>query len=124
MDIRNNFSSIEQIRNQYLSGKNITAETKDSSSAKFSEIFEEKVKFSKHADERLATRGINLSEDQIERLNEGANIAREKGICESLVIMDDLKFIVNIKNKTVITAIDGSSKNEMVFTNIDGAVIV
>lgn len=124
MEIRNNFSSIDQIRNQYLSGKNVTAETKGSESASFLDIFEEKIKFSKHADERLATRGINLSKEQIERLNEGANIAREKGICESLVIMDDLKFIVNIKNRTVITAIDGSGKNEMVFTNIDGAVIV
>ena len=48
-------------------------------------------------------------------------MAREKGIGESLVLVDDLAFIVNVKNNTVITAMDDSS--EGIFTNIDGAVI-
>lgn len=40
------------------------------------------------------------------------------------MIMDDLAFIVNVKNNTVITAIDQKSSSGNVFTNIDGAVIV
>lgn len=79
------------------------------------------LKFSKHANARLATRNINLSAEQMERLETGTTKAREKGIQESLVMVDDLAFIVNIKNNTVITAMDDSS--DSIFTNIDGAVI-
>ncbi len=79
------------------------------------------LKFSKHANERLATRNINLSSEQMERLETGTTKAREKGIQESLVMVDDLAFIVNVKNNTVITAMDDSSNS--IFTNIDGAVI-
>ncbi len=79
------------------------------------------LKFSKHANERLLARNINLSDEQMERLETGTTKARAKGIQESLVMVDDLAFIVNIKNNTVITAMDDSS--DSIFTNIDGAVI-
>ncbi len=79
------------------------------------------LRFSKHANERLVNRNINLSAEQMERLETGTSKAREKGIQESLVMVDDLAFIVNIKNNTVITAMDDSS--DSIFTNIDGAVI-
>ena len=65
-----------------------------------------------------------LSDAQIGRLNAGTQKASEKGINESLVIMDQLAFIVNVKNNTVITAMDQTETTENVFTNIDGAVIV
>jgi len=55
-------------------------------------------------------------------LETGAKKALEKGINESLVMVDNLAFIVNVKNNTVITAVnDGEDK---VFTNIDGAVVI
>ena len=79
------------------------------------------LRFSKHANERLLNRNINLSAEQMERLETGTSKAREKGIQESLVVVDNLAFIVNIKNNTVITAMDDSS--DSIFTNIDGAVI-
>lgn len=79
------------------------------------------LKFSKHANARLLARNINLSAEQMERLETGTTKARAKGIQESLVMVDDLAFIVNIKNNTVITAMDDSS--DSIFTNIDGAVI-
>ena len=79
------------------------------------------LKFSKHANERLAVRNINLSAEQIERLESGTTRARAKGIQESLVMVDDLAFIVNVKNNTVITAVGDTA--DFVFTNIDGAVI-
>ncbi len=82
------------------------------------------IKFSKHASLRLSDRNIELSDGQLERLTSGTQKAGEKGINESLVIMDELAFIVNVKNNTVITAMDQSEADENVFTNIDGAVIV
>lgn len=128
MDIRNNYISIEQMQNQYLNNNNIKAKTNDSNIS-FEDVLKEKsktseLKFSKHADERLNKRDINLTSEQLKRLEDGTKKAGEKGIKESLMIMDDLAFIVNVKNNTVITAIDSKSNNENVFTNIDGAVIV
>ena len=77
--------------------------------------------FSKHANERLLSRNIDLSDSQLERLQSGARRAEEKGIKESLVMVDNLAFIVNVRNNTVITAVN--EKDDKVFTNIDGAVI-
>lgn len=82
------------------------------------------VMFSKHANERLASRNINLDAEQIERLNKGVLQAKEKSINESLVMMDNIAFIVNIKNNTVVTAMDQTTNDSNIFTNIDGAVIV
>ena len=123
MDIRNNFASIEQIQNQYITKKPVS-DTDKSSTDRFADVFETKLRFSKHADERLNTRNISLTDEQMSRLNDGMKKAGEKGINESLVLMDNLAFIVNVKNNTVITAMDSSNTEERIFTKIDGAVIV
>ena len=135
MDIKNNFTSIEQIAGQYLGNQRNVQVSSNTEGLSFLEVLEqtkknsdvlsvETLKFSKHADLRLAQRNISLTDEQIQRLNEGAKKAGEKGINESLVIMDDLTFIVNVKNSTVVTAMDKESSMENVFTNIDGAVII
>jgi len=82
------------------------------------------VKFSKHAGERLEERDIQLTDEQMARLTEGTDKAISKGIKESLVIVDDLSFIVNTKNRTVITAMDQNNNEDNIYTNIDGAVII
>lgn len=82
------------------------------------------VSFSKHASERLNSRNIHLTETQMQRLNQGIEQARDKNINESLVMLDNLAFIVNVKNNTVITALDKGGEANHVFTNIDGAVII
>lgn len=131
MEIRNNYVSIEQMQNQFLN-KNSAEKKIEKSGLDFQQILKDKaglatdseLKFSKHADARLSERNINLTDEQIERLNDGTKKASEKGIKESLMIMDDLAFIVNVKNNIVVTAMDSNNSNEKVFTNIDGAVIV
>ena len=82
------------------------------------------VRFSKHASQRLETRNIQLSSEQSTRLEDGVLKAQEKGIKESLVLVDSLAFIVNIPNKTVVTAMDQTDTQQNVFTNIDGAIIM
>ena len=82
------------------------------------------VRFSKHASQRLETRNIQLSSEQSTRLEDGVLKAQEKGIKESLVLVDSLAFIVNIPNKTVVTAMDQTDIQQNVFTNIDGAIIM
>lgn len=80
----------------------------------------ETLSFSKHAEERLKERNINFSTDQIKRLEKGVNEARNKGINESLVLLDDVAMVVNVDNNVVITAIH--KEEQQVYTNINGAI--
>ncbi|SFP45977.1 flagellar operon protein [Butyrivibrio proteoclasticus] len=86
-------------------------------------ISSNELKFSKHAVNRLQNRNIVLSDEQMARLNMGKVEAGEKGIKDSLILVDELAFIVNIPNNTVVTAMDQTENKNNVFTNIDGAVI-
>lgn len=128
--INNQFTSIEQAADRYLHVKENRAV--NSLNASFEEILKQKqevsesleLKFSKHASMRLEDRNISLSEEQSERLESGVQKASEKGIRESLVIVDSLAFIVNVPNKTVVTAMDRTESQDNIYTNIDGAVIM
>jgi flagellar operon protein len=82
------------------------------------------VKFSKHAIQRLESRNIELSSDDMARIREGFAKAEGKGIKEALILMNEKVFIANIKNKMIITASTERDLQNNVFTNIDGAVIV
>lgn len=134
MNIKNTqFTSIEQITGTYLNKKTATDNTVNNSDLSFEQILQEsfstakdtqELKFSKHAGLRLAERNITLSKEQLQRLEDGALRAGEKGIKESLVLMDNYAFIVNTTNKTVITAMDPRTENENIYTNIDGAVVI
>lgn len=130
MKIQNNgFLSIEQLQDQYLSQKKEGVQTTALKGMSFQEILEQRqnageVRFSKHAAGRLADRNIELTKAQMERLTEGTAKAQQKGIKDSLVIVDDLAFIVNVPNHTVVTAMDQNDTTENIFTNIDGAVII
>ena len=50
--------------------------------------------------------------------------AAQKGSQDSLILMNDTALVVSVKNRTVVTAMDGASMKDNVFTNIDSAVIV
>lgn len=80
-----------------------------------------KLKFSSHASKRLEDRNIVLSNAEMQRINEAVQKAETKGSKDSLVMMDGNAFIVNIPNKTVVTAMSLES-NDNVFTNIDSVV--
>jgi flagellar operon protein len=131
--IENNssFLSIEQVQNQYLGKTEKATGTVGIKGSSFSEILsqienskaQDGVKFSKHASNRLNDRGIELSDDQMNRLNEARNQASAKGINESLILVDQLAFIVNVPSSTVVTAMDSKETGSNIFTNIDGAVI-
>ncbi|MGI9859996.1 TIGR02530 family flagellar biosynthesis protein [Moorella naiadis] len=82
------------------------------------------LKFSRHASERLESRQITLSPQQMARLEQGVANAAGKGARESLVLLDDLALVVSVKNRTVITAANRQDLRENVFTNIDSAVLL
>lgn len=79
------------------------------------------VQFSKHASGRLSDRNIQLTGGQLARIEEGVTRAQNKGIRDSLVLVDNIALVVNVANKMVVTALN---QQDQVFTNIDGAVIV
>ncbi len=133
MSINTNGISLEQAAAAYLSQAPDNKPAKKTEDGKsFAQILNQKgeelygsvnVKFSKHAAERLFDRNIELSDDQLKRLTKGTEEAGSKGIDSSLVMVDDLAFIVNTGSKTVVTAMDPANNDKNVFTNIDGAVI-
>ncbi|MCI9530759.1 MAG: flagellar protein [Lachnospiraceae bacterium] len=129
--ISKQFSSIEQVTGKYLK-KSSQGQMAPGAEVSFGEILRQKqsvndspyLKFSKHASMRLESRNIELSTEQQERLETGAQKAEAKGMKESLVIVDSYSFIVNLPNKTVVTAMDHTESKENIYTNIDGAVII
>ncbi|NMA55644.1 MAG: hypothetical protein GX952_06945 [Firmicutes bacterium] len=78
---------------------------------------------SRHAQQRLSSRQIPLTGETWGRILQAVDKAAAKGSRDSLVLVEDLALVVNIPNRTVITAVDGPSMRERVFTNIDSAVI-
>jgi flagellar operon protein len=82
------------------------------------------LKFSAHAQQRLESRNIRLTTDDVAKMNAMADKAAAKGAKQSLFMMRDVAMVVSITNRTVITAVDQSSMKENVFTNIDSAAII
>jgi flagellar operon protein len=82
------------------------------------------VNFSRHAINRVMERNIDLSAENLERLNEGIKLAEEKGLDDTLILLDGAAFIVSVKNNTVITTVNKDEMTGNVFTNIDGTVVI
>lgn len=97
----------------------------------FQEIFSKQIqpqqkelRFSAHAVQRLNSRGIELATNEIQQLNQAVDRAASKGSRDSMILMNDYAFIVNVPNRTVITAVDKASMSDHVFTQIDSAIIL
>lgn len=80
------------------------------------------LRFSNHAQKRLEARNINLTDDGISRLSNAVDKAEKRGGKESLVMVDDMAFIVNVRDRLVVTALDSKTRGEGVFTQIDSVV--
>ncbi|MBP7176327.1 MAG: flagellar biosynthesis protein [Thermoclostridium sp.] len=95
-------------------------------SGSFANILKDKldqdVKISKHAQTRMEMRNVNLTEAQRQKLSNAIDKANAKGVRDTLIVMERMAFVVNVKNRTVITAMSSAEMRENVFTNIDGAV--
>lgn len=84
----------------------------------------ETMKFSNHAVERMMSRGIKFSPEDMNRLNDAVSKAAAKGSKDTLVLMNDSALIVSVKNKTVVTVMDKNALKENVFTNIDSTIVI
>ena len=81
------------------------------------------LKVSAHAKERIQSRSIPFGATEMTRMEKAVKKAEAKGCRESIVMLDRNAFVVSVRNKTIITAMDGINVKENVFTNIDSAVI-
>ena len=88
-----------------------------------SERGEGRVRFSAHAQQRLAQAAVHLNPQAIAKLEAAVDKAGQKVGKESLILLDDLAFVVSVKNRTVITAVDADRMADNVFTKIDSVVI-
>jgi flagellar operon protein len=72
----------------------------------------------------MQERKIAIDPATMTRVNDAVDKAAAKGVEDTLVLTGNAALIVNVPNRTVITAMDRNSLSGNVFTNIDGAVIV
>ena len=81
----------------------------------------DEVTFSAHALTRLEQRNIVVDEQIKAQLDTAIEKIALKGGKESLVMLDDIAYLVSIPNKKVITALGTNEEN--IFTNIDSAFL-
>lgn len=118
------FSDYSSVSSQ---NKNVKV-NKDGNS--FNEILGKQVKkeecftISSHAAQRLDSRNINLNDEDRKKINDGINMADDKGAKQSLILYKDMALITSIKNRTVITAMDKNQSTGNVITNIDSVVMI
>ena len=65
-----------------------------------------------------------MSATDLKKLDHAVEKIAQKGAKESLIMLNDVALVVSVKNKTVITAMDGASAKDNIFTNIDSAMII
>ncbi|QKY69037.1 TIGR02530 family flagellar biosynthesis protein [Lentibacillus sp. CBA3610] len=82
------------------------------------------IKISKHAEQRLNERNININETQWEMISEKMSEAKQKGVTDSLVLTDEAALLVSAANNTVITAMNKQEAASKIFTNINGTILI
>ena len=88
------------------------------------QLGQSRIEFSRHAVNRVLERNIPVSEVNLQRLNKGVELARQKGLDDTLILIDRTAYLVSVKNSKVITTVSGDELQGNVFTNIDGTVII
>ena len=104
-------------------------ERSNTNHSSFSQILDhyntiEPLKISKHASERMQLRDISISDQEWNVITEKVSEAKQKGVKQPLVILDQATLIVSAANHTVITVLDRQEAKEQLFTNIDGTIVL
>lgn len=82
-----------------------------------------RLSLSDHAAKRLERRDLALDAPKLQRLDAAIDRAASKGARSTVVMLDNLAVIVDVPGRTVVTALDTTTRKENVFTNIDSVVI-
>ncbi len=89
----------------------------------FKELLQDKIKLSKHAEERLNSNRVILGGREAEKLFNAVKKAEEKGAHCALILTDETAYIVDVREKKIVTIISRGRMRENVFTNIDTVVL-
>jgi len=79
----------------------------------------EPFRVSSHAQKRLTERSIKLTGELKDSLDEAFNELSAKGAKNSLVLTNEGAFVVNVPNRTLVTAIGLEEMRSGIVTNID-----
>lgn len=82
------------------------------------------LKFSKNALHRLSISDSTLSVRDLQQLQLGFEKAANKGSKVSLIVVNNIAYIVSIKNSTVITALSDYGTKKRVVNEIDSIVFM
>lgn len=82
------------------------------------------LKLSAHAEQRIAQRDISMTRPERQALGRAIRKLDAKGARDALLLRPDAAFVVNVPNRTVVTAINQSELQERIFTQIDSAMLV
>lgn len=118
-----NVSNISELRLSHqlnIPGKAGSASFADSLQNEYSKSG---IQFSKHAAQRMQSRGMEMTPGLLSDLNQAVQRARDKGSKDAVLIGDKSAFIVNIPNNTIVTMMTEREMKENIFTNIDSAVL-
>lgn len=93
--------------------------------AGFHDLIQERVTFSRHAEQRMQERQIHLSSNDLSLLNQAMGQARSAGAKQAAVVMEPGIFIVAPNTNTVITTVAQHSGQSMqLISNVDALVLV
>lgn len=81
-------------------------------------------KISAHAQHRITQRGITMNPGDQESIRSAFEQLEAKGARSALLLRSDAAFVVNVPNRTVVTAINQTEMQDRVFTQIDSAMLV
>lgn len=88
------------------------------------ELNKDELTFSKHAQQRVDSRQVEVTPQLMEKLSGAVSQAKSKGIDDALIISNKALFIVNVASNTVITTLNNDESKDRIFTNINGTVII
>ena len=82
------------------------------------------VQVSAHAQQRLLQQGIPLEQDWLAKVGAAIDRAQAKGSRDTLIVSGNVGLIVNVHNRTVVTAIDRERMVEGMITGIDSTLFL
>ncbi len=79
---------------------------------------------SSHAAQRLGDRGLELSDAERARIADALDTLASKGSRDAVLLGPDAAYVVNVPNRTVVTALAPDEMRDRAITQIDSALIL
>ncbi|HHO51813.1 MAG TPA: hypothetical protein ENK18_13280 [Deltaproteobacteria bacterium] len=81
------------------------------------------VRLSRHAESRLASRGLSFGEEERAQLSEALTALQGRQARKALVLTGDRAWIVGVERRTVVTVMSRTEALGQVFTDLDSTYV-